>query len=584
MDRPTQTPCDLCLGVIRWIMDYCGPRGKVQRCEWHQDIQHLQDSARSCPLCSSIWDLSLSEKCSMATSLLAGAALNSPPQLLLEVVNAKKTERISWAVLHTTMDVKQLGLEYVCVDTIGISSQPARKDLEHPKFWRFGKANEQRMLSEDRIATLNVWLQDCESNHKVCHPAAKQYPTRMLDVKVDEPLRIVARNQIQQNKHPIRYATLSHSWGHQVPIQTTTKTKSLFEEFLSEDLLPRTFRDAVNITRSLGIRYLWIDSLCIIQDDPEDWQAEAVQMRDTYLGSTINIAASDALDSTQGCFLEDNDVMDSVTESSLDPSDRAAIEGPGPRVFVYQQQDQQQGQLLSTMIRFQARTPRKLQGSTHLSTRGWVLQEELLSHRIVHCMKPEIHWQCRCFYKTQAGETFEDLELLSDDRNLKLAPSRRKERIWHEWIENYSTRDFTFPADRIAATAGITSQYQQTTGYSPLLGLWRESFAGDLLWLRIGPAKESGMANIPSWTWLSCNAPIFFDYWTLSMQDLETKQDHVLLSTCNITWTGLAMASSVQSTSLVIKGPLKDLPFRIASEFGSNPPYFHLEGGRIGPF
>ncbi|KAJ4205045.1 hypothetical protein NW759_014709 [Fusarium solani] len=562
-------------------MDYCGPRGKAHRCEWHQDIQHLQDSARSCPLCFSIWDLSLSEKYSMATSLLAGATLSSPPQLLLEVVNAKKTEGISWAVLHTTMDVKQLGLEYVCVDTIGISSQPARKDFEHPKFWRFGKANEQRTLSEDRIATLKEWLQNCESNHKICHPAAKQYPTRMLDVKVDEPLRIVARNQIQQNKHPIRYATLSHCWGHQVPIKTTTKTKSLFEESLSEDLLPRTFRDAVNITRSLGIRYLWIDSLCIIQDDQEDWQAEAVKMRGIYLGSTINIAASDALDNTQGVFLEDNDVMDSVTESSLDASDRAAIEGPGPRVFVYQQQDQQQGQLLSTMIRFQARTPRKLQGSAHLSTRGWVLQEELLSHRIVHCMKAEIHWQCRCLYKTQAGETFEDLELLSDDRNLKLAPSRRKERIWHEWIENYSTRDFTFPADRIAAMAGITSHYQQMTGYSPLLGLWRESFAGDLLWLRIGPAKESGMANIPSWTWLSCNAPIFFDYWTLSMQDLESKEDHVLLSTCNITWTGLAMASRVQSTSLVIRGPLKDLRFRIAPESGSNPPYFHLEGEEL---
>ncbi|KAI8711190.1 Het domain protein [Fusarium sp. LHS14.1] len=460
------------------------------------------------------------------------------------------------------MEVKQLGMEYVCVDTIGISSQPAGKAaLEHPKFWRFGKANKQRTLSEDRIATLKEWLQDCESNHKVCHPAAKQYPTRMLDVKVNEPLRIVARDQILQNKHPIRYATLSHSWGHHVPIQTTTKTKPLFEDSLSEDLLPRTFQDAVNITRSLGIRYLWIDSLCIIQDDPEDWQAEAAQMRDTYLGSTINIAASEALDSTQGCFLEENDVMDSAMESSLDLCEGAAIEGLNSRVFVYQQQDQQQGQLVSTMIRFQPRTPRKLQGGTHLSTRGWVLQEELLSHRIVH-----------------SGQTFEDLELLNDDRNLKLSLLRRKERIWHEWIEDYSTRDFTFPTDRIPAMAGITDHYQQTTGYSPLLGLWRESFAEDLLWLRIGPMKESGMANIPSWTWLSCNAPVVFDFWALSMQDLETKQDHVLLSSCNITWTGLAMASSVQSTSLVIRGPLKDLRFRVAPESGFNPSYFHLEG------
>lgn len=91
------------------------------------------------------------------------------------------------------------------------------------------------------------------------------------------------------------------------------------------------------------------------------------------------------------------------------------------------------------------------------------------------------------------------------------------------------------------------------------------------------------MANIPSWTWLSCNAPVFFDFWNLSNQDLETKQDHVLLSTCNITWTGLAMASSVLSTSLVIKGPLQDLRFRIAPESGFNPPYFHLEGEELDP-
>lgn len=148
MDRPTQTPCGLCLGVIRWIMDYCGPRGKAQRCEWHQDILHLQDSARSCPLCSSIWDLSLSEKYSMATSLLAGATLSSPPQLLLEVVNAKKTEGISWAVLYTTMDVEQLGLEYVCVDTIGISSQSARKGKLHSR-------NESNAFLERRLYCLS---------------------------------------------------------------------------------------------------------------------------------------------------------------------------------------------------------------------------------------------------------------------------------------------------------------------------------------------------------------------------------------------------------------------------------------------
>jgi hypothetical protein len=85
-------------------------------------------------------------------------------------------------------------------------------------------------------------------------------------------------------------------------MKTTRETKSSFEKSIPEGLLPQTFEDAVSTTRALGIRYLWIDSLCIVQDDPEDWQAEALEMQNIYSGSTINIAASDAVDSNGGCF------------------------------------------------------------------------------------------------------------------------------------------------------------------------------------------------------------------------------------------------------------------------------------------
>lgn len=579
MDLRTQTPCDLCLGIIRHITDPSGPHWQAQQLEWHQDIHQLQSSAQSCPLCSSLLDLSLTESYSMAMTRLEGAALRSPPLLELEVASAKKAEKITWAILRTTLNVEQLGMSYIRVDTIGVSSQPEREGLEHPKFWVFNKIDEKKTDSEDRIETMVEWLRDCESNHEGCNPPAKRYPKRLLDVGVNESLRIVEGNQIQQDNQPIRYATLSHCWGHHVPMRTTIKTKPQFEKDISEELLPRTYRDAIRITRSLGIRYLWIDSLCIVQDDPEDWQSEALRMEDTFFGSTINIAASDALDGAGGCFLERNGDTGATPATSSDPGRTVVVETSGlaaesHRVFVYQHEDQ----LLTTMIRVQARTARNVQGGAHLSTRGWVLQEELLSHRIIHCMQSEMHWQCRCFYKTQAGQTLESSELMGGDRNLTLAPSQREKRIWHEWIERYSNRDFTFPADRFAAIAGIAGYYQQRTRHSPLLGLWKESFVGDLLWLRIGSTKGSGIHRMPSWTWLSCNAPVLFDFWRLSDEDLETREDHVLLLTCNNTWNGLDMASSAQAAFLVIKGHLKDLRFRIAQESKSNPPYFHLEG------
>lgn len=385
----------------------------------------------------------------------------------------------------------------------------------------------------------------------------------------------MSRDQIHRDKGPIRYATLSHSWGNHVQIQTTTDTKPEFEACISEELLTRTFRDAVAITRSLGIRYLWIDSLCIVQNDPEDWQTEALEMKDIYAGSAINIAASEATDGRGGCFGEDVENIDVSFMSSRDTIDKNSTPTTkSPRVFIYQDKDGQ-----STLIRFQTRTPRQLQSWAHLSTRGWVLQEELLSHRIVHCMKAELHWQCKCAYKTQAGQEFDPLEMISDQQDLNVAPAVRKERMWYEWMEGYSARNFTIPSDRVAALAGVSRHYQQLTGFSPMLGAWKVT---GLLWVRLGSWKGLGGPNMPSWTWLSCNAPVGFDFWGgFRMHGNFTLRDRVTLGDGKITWTGLAGVSTVKSASLVISGYTQELRLRVAEGANYNPPYLNIEGEEL---
>jgi hypothetical protein len=98
----------------------------------------------------------------------------------------------------------------------------------------------------------------------------------------------------------------------------------LYSKELPWDLAPATFRDAINIARVLGIEYIWVDALCIVQDDPIEWQKEASKMESIYSGSSLTIAATDATNSSGGCFL--NADVHSITEYNNTTDDIAGLE------------------------------------------------------------------------------------------------------------------------------------------------------------------------------------------------------------------------------------------------------------------
>ncbi|RSM04300.1 hypothetical protein CEP52_006882 [Fusarium oligoseptatum] len=218
---------------------------------------------------------------------------------------------------------------------------------------------------EEKCAIIKSWFTECASNHPECTPPTHQYPRRLVEMGTDGTnLRLV-----DTTKHGIgdkaRYATLSYCWGPIRPLTTTKDNVELFSNRIPVESLPRTFHESIAITQQLGIRYIWIDSLCIIQDDLDDWRREAARMKDIYAGSSITISASDARDSTQGCFV-DPENFDSrgthiVQLSIVTPN------GDLPLLVQVHEGD----------VRNRAET-------SVLSTRGWSLQEKLLSHRVVH--------------------------------------------------------------------------------------------------------------------------------------------------------------------------------------------------------
>lgn len=164
--------------------------------------------------------------------------------------------------------------------------------------------------SDHSFSTAQSWIQDCVANHKLCGPdEPSPLPTRILHLGEttnetaegngdDLQIRLIEPSSDQRE----RYISLSHSWGCEQPLITTTATLEQHKTGIPLSQLPATFRDAVLICRKLGIHYLWIDSLCIIQDSDVDWQQEASRMASVYRNSYLTVYATASSSPSSGIF------------------------------------------------------------------------------------------------------------------------------------------------------------------------------------------------------------------------------------------------------------------------------------------
>jgi hypothetical protein len=226
------------------------------------------------------------------------------------------------------------------------------------------------------------WIVDCVQNHPSCHKPSKGIPIRkrLLDLRGDS---IVLREDLGADT---AYACLSHCWGQKAVTKATKANIHDFKENIQFDSLSRTFQDAVEICRRLGIWFLWIDSLCIIQDKDEDWRYQAAQMADIYEQAYFTIAATKAKDGSKGCF------------SLADPGhiSKAIREREGLFVrrhvhaFPEEYESYNGGHV----------------GVAPLFERGWTYQEQLLSPRLLHFCESEVVWQCKRGIRQEGGGGF----------------------------------------------------------------------------------------------------------------------------------------------------------------------------------
>lgn len=284
-----------------------------------------------------------------------------------------------------------------------------------------------------------------------------------------------------------RYCALSHCWGPPSSI-TTQLNKHTYEEYTTEGIavtdLPKTFHDAVAFTRTLGCRYIWIDSLCIIQKNKEDWIREGGHMCEVYEHSLVTLAAASSSSGHGGLFYD---------------SPRLDITREGHTVHAK----------FDVNHRF---------FSFPLMNRAWVLQERLLSPRTLYFTKQELVWECRERNICQCSPILGGFQhqVAGFPVNSKIQPpstvgyyEQNPQALvwkWHEVVQVYSQLQLTQPTDKIMAVDGVAQFMAPIRKSTCLAGLWQDSFAWDLVWwvdmFDWGRTRTLDWL-VPSWSWAS---------------------------------------------------------------------------------
>ncbi|KAH8595425.1 heterokaryon incompatibility protein-domain-containing protein [Bisporella sp. PMI_857] len=352
--------------------------------------------------------------------------------------------------------------------------------------------------SEKSLSQIQRWLDMCTSPSKagdqehVCPKNLESpLPSRLVEVSATGGDGEGTVRLVETRGQDGSYACLSHCWGSQFhTLRTLSRNYDEHKKEITLESLPKTFRDAVEVTRYLGIPYLWIDSLCIIQDDPNDWERESALMGSIYQNGRITIAASAGSNSSEGLFVDTSAYL-SHELSAHDAENNL----------------------------YHARARRLIEhGNWPLLQRGWVYQERLLSPRFVHFGHAEVVWECiegswcECGRSREGG--YQDLSFLVGKKNIFniwaviKAPLLRPDddawfMLWSTLVETYSRLDLSFLGDLLPALSGAAKQMQLHRKSRYIAGMWEDTLMKDLLWeTRDLQQPRPGVRHSPTWSWV----------------------------------------------------------------------------------
>lgn len=384
---------------------------------------------------------------------------------------ASKPEPLDATVAHTAIHLSPTSMEPSIPSRLNSTTGAEAHDTINLDLPLSSIDNTKPPLWTARLPVVKSWLRECVDSHD-CVLVSSSLPTRLLSIKKD-PIHIV-----NTSKLPIdtKYCTLSHCWGPNPDLTWQLKWSNLksYETRIPSKALFKTFQDAIYIASSLGIEYLWIDSLCIIQQDAEDFQREATRMSTIYGNSYLNIVATSAANGSEGCF----------PSKPFLPFSKVEIKVGGQY--------------------YQAR-PKHLYNyglsNTPVSSRAWCFQERILAPRTLHFSKAQLFWDCNSKFE---AECFPSVFPGSDYSWLQ---KKELGSHWPEMVYQYTGCELSDPNDKLIAFAGVIKRMEQQLQDKCHAGIWENNIESNLLWsyFRPKPVREY---RAPSWSWASIDGEI----------------------------------------------------------------------------
>jgi hypothetical protein len=390
------------------------------------------------------------------------------------------------------------------------------------------------------------WYTACRA-HENCHrPPDPFLPTRVIDV--GKPLTDAVHLKITNGLHG-KFVALSYCWGDVLPLKLTTDVIERFENSIPITSLPRTFQDAVKATRGLGLQYLWIDALCILQDDPSDVAREVSSMSRVYGDCELVLSATLSESCDGGLYSVRDAIEVEICLSKYTPFHDAGTFLVGRH---------HPHRIAHTECPLQDR-------------RAWTLQERLLCPAVLHFLPYYMVWECRTICECENGEIVAEV-----DPFIKALPwlfggewTAQRYSLWTELVHKYASRSMTWKSDKLPAIAGLASylgghEYKNTRY---LAGLWESELPWNLVW-RAPQATESTTTEEcqpPSWTWAAVNGSVTYSAWP---GEHDSEEQHFYVDILHIdTAVGLhGSFGHVNGGRLELLGPIQEASYDSVSK------------------
>ena len=378
--------------------------------------------------------------------------------------------------------------------------------------------------SSSNLVRICSWLNDCQEHHN-CKTMLGVMPTRLIEITgTSETISLRLRQTEELGRVP--FAALSYCWGGEQPMKCLSSNILSYGTAIPFEKQLPTIKDAAKVCQRIGLQYLWIDALCIIQEDSNDKSVEIAKMTSIYGSATVTIAAARSSSATEG-FLGER--------------------FPGPRegaIVSYRCIDGELGSI--TLVKLDDDGDGDWSEPVEpIDQRGWTLQERLLSSRIIEFGSRQTRWICpetrssgfspegltdgwrrdvnfSSKRKTEALDlenirtTKSTIDFYGRPRNSQFKEYLNAMKHWEQICETYTERALTLSSDRALAISGIAQIFAELSGDQYIAGLWKSCFHSGLLWKierNIFSPKNTPQPTTyqgPSWSWLSVNGPVNF--------------------------------------------------------------------------